>query len=1069
MREEPQVQGWTATHPGTVKMSYSEQIDIRQQLDKLLAVSPAVIYTCGPAPNFSTSFISSNVRRALGYDPDDFYREPNFWSRGIHPEDRERVLARFVGLNAERPLVIEYRFRHRDGHYIWLRDEIMLRSATGGNVSGLTGTWFDITERKRFELEQFENERKYSVLFHESNDAIFIHDLDGTILDVNMKVLELFGYNRDELLRMQVSALAGVEKRALCHDALAALRENGILFVEKAFQRKDGSEFPAELSASIIKIGSDTVVQAIVRDITERKQAEERLRRNEARTQALLQAIPDLMFLLDAEGTFLDYHGSKSGLYLQPEEFLGRKATEVLPLEVAELTMQGIDNALNRGAPQTYEYDIMIDDRKRSFECRLVPSDKDEAVAIIREITPRKRMEKVRGALLEISNAASTSTDLHDLLGTIRSILGTLIDTTNFYVALYDEESDRYSFPYYEDELNGSESASRDLRGSLTDCVRRTEKPLRVEQAEHLEMIDRGEAKLVGSPCLVWLGVPLKTSGQVIGVVAVQSYHDSNLYDEGDIELLKLVSGHIAMAIQRKQTELTLRHSEERYRSVFGAMRDGLLIANRKARIEFVNPALCEMVGRSVESLIGVELDEILPGQNCSECLAAITSDSESEPCRCQIELECPDGSRRQLAVSASPYYDDHGRPAGVVAILADVTEKRRAEKERQDLRDKLATAQRMESLGVLAGGVAHDLNNILGPLVGYPQLILEDLPEDSSVRDQVTTIQSCARRAAEVVQDLLTMARRGRYEMEPLRLNEVLTSNLESPVLKRALAQNPQTKLELELIEDLPLIHGSVSHLSKAIMNLILNSLDAMPEGGTLKVRSRCSYLEQLVGGFDNIIPGRYAIISIVDSGMGIPPENLKRVFEPFYSTKRMGRSGSGLGLAVVYGVVKDHNGYVDVLSEVGQGSEFLIYLPIADTGPMADQPLETTGIWGEGRLLVVDDIEEQRDLAQTLLTRVGYQVESVADGREALRFLKSNQVEVVILDMILEPDFDGLDTYEEILAANPQQKVILISGHAETARVRRALDLGAAGFVRKPFTLQQLGLALRDALQSA
>ncbi|MFH2054771.1 MAG: PAS domain S-box protein [bacterium] len=1048
-------------------MSYTEQIDIREQLEKLLAASPAVIYTCGPAPSFATSFISDNVRRALGYEPNDFCREPNFWSRGIHPEDRERVLAKFVGLNAERPLVIEYRFRHRDGHYIWLRDEIMLRSAAGGNVSGLTGTWFDITERKRFELELAKNERKYSALFHDSNDAIFIHDLDGNILDVNMKVLELFGYDREEILRLTVSGLARQELRVHCHNALDQLRQNGVLYLEKPFQRKNGEEFPAELSASTVKIGNEIVVQAIVRDITERQQAEEQLRRSEARTQALLRAIPDMMFQLDADGTFLDYHGQESGLYLPPEHFLGRTADEVLPPHVAELTRQGIERALRTGTPQTYEYELSFAGNTRHFECRMVPFDKEETVAIIREISERKRMERVQAALFEISEAANASADLRDLLGNIHGILGTLIDTTNFYVALYDEDTGYYSFPYFADENEDTTRfAPHEMRGSLTDYVRRTSQPLFADQQKCAELESRGEARMFGIGSEVWLGAPLKTPERVIGVVAVQSYNDPELYGKNDIELMNFVSGHIATAIQRKKTELALRHSEERYRSVFAAIRDGLLITDRRGNIKFANPALSAMLGLPAAELIGAQLRDFLPDDCCGDFAAVLGQNRMPEACRCELAYERSDGSICELALSASPFPDDTGQPAGLVVILVDVTEERRAGRERRELRDKLATAQRMESLGVLAGGVAHDLNNILGPLVGYPQLILEHLPADSPAREQIATIQNSARRAADVVQDLLTMARRGRYEMEPLRLNEVLTSNLESLALKRALARTPQTELRLELEEDLPLIHGSVSHLSKAVMNLILNAVDAMSEGGTLRVRSRCCYLEQLVGGFDNIIPGRYAIISIADTGMGIPAENLKRIFEPFYSTKRMGQSGSGLGLAVVYGVVKDHNGYVDVISEVGRGSEFLIYLPIADAGQMSDKPLDTAGIWGEGRLLIVDDIEEQRQLAQTLLASVGYQVETVADGREAVEFLKTNAVDVVILDMLMEPDFDGLDTFREILKATPQQKAILVSGHAESARVRQALSLGAASFVRKPFTLQQLGLALREAL---
>lgn len=1050
-------------------MSHSEQIDIQQQLEKLLAASPAVIYTCGPGPAFPITFISGNVRGALGYRPEDFYADPGFWNRHIHPEDREQVLTKLVGLNAERPLVLEYRFQHRDGYFLYLRDEIMLRCSEGGNVSGLTGTWIDITERKRFETELARKERKYSSLFHDSNDAIFIHDLDGNIIDVNRKALKLFGYSREEVLGMTVLDLAPEDIRANCEANLARVRLGGPVNVEKVFQRKNGECFPADLSASPVKIGDEVVVQGIVRDITERKQSEEKLRRSEAKNRAMISAIPDLMFQLNADGVFLDFHGKREQLLLPPEKFIGRPVEETLPPEVAELSRWGVSEAIATGEVQAYEYELTVGGEVKSFECRVVPSDPGEALAIIRDISPRVRMEKVQTALFRISEAANASADLPDLLGTIRGILGTLIDTTNFFVALYDEKSRLYSFPYFVDEYDGCEFAPDELKDSLTEYVRRTQRPLLANAAKHEELEARGEAKLVGSPSELWLGVPLKALDKVIGVVAVQSYHDATLYDQADIELMNFVSGHIAMAILRKQAELVLRHSEERYRSVFQAMRDGLIITDQQGQTTFVNPAACDIVGRSREKMLGQPLSNVFQNDCCASCAAEVRRKSPTNACRCELEIERPDRSKRQLSVSASPYLTSEGEQAGMVAIIVDVSDEKRLEQERQELRDKLATAQRMESLGVLAGGVAHDLNNILGPLVGYPQLIQEYLPPDSPIREQVITIEKSAKRAADVVQDLLTLARRGRYEMEPLQINKVLRQNLEAAEFKNALTQRPQIELQTELGVELPYIHGSTPHLSKVVTNLVFNAIDAMPEGGTLAIRSRCNYLEQLVSGFDQINPGRYVIISVSDTGTGIPPENIKRIFEPFYSTKQMGRSGSGLGLAVVYGVVKDHNGYVDVISEVGRGAEFLIYLPIADAFQPAAEPVETAGIWGEGHLLVVDDIEEQRQLAATLLRSVGYSVKTAATRRETLDYIREHDVDLVILDMILDSEIDGLDIYREIQSLKPDQKAIIVSGHAETVRVRQAMKLGVARFLRKPFTLQQLGLAIKEVLSGS
>ncbi len=357
--------------------------------------------------------------------------------------------------------------------------------------------------------------------------------------------------------------------------------------------------------------------------------------------------------------------------------------------------------------------------------------------------------------------------------------------------------------------------------------------------------------------------------------------------------------------------------------------------------------------------------------------------------------------------------------------------------------------------MGILAGGVAHDLNNMLGPLVGYPELILMKLPKDSPVRKQVERVGTAAKDAADVIQDLLTLARRGRYEMQPTDLNEVVRSYLDSPSCAQLRQRCPNVSVEISLSESLPGILGSSVHLSKVVMNLVVNAFDAMPQGGSLNIETVCEELQRLRSGHDKITPDTFVVLKVRDTGMGIAAEDLTKIFEPYYSKKRMGTSGSGLGLSVVYGVIKDHGGYYDILSETGKGTEFILYFPVSEDVQATSRQRS-----------VIDDSAEQRELALEMLRSLGYEVSAAVNGTEAVRHLDEHRVDLILLDMIMEPDMDGLDTYTEIVRLHPGQRAIIVSGFAATDRVEQAQQLGAGAYVRKPYTRAAIAAAVREEL---
>ena len=406
---------------------------------------------------------------------------------------------------------------------------------------------------------------------------------------------------------------------------------------------------------------------------------------------------------------------------------------------------------------------------------------------------------------------------------------------------------------------------------------------------------------------------------------------------------------------------------------------------------------------------------------------------------------------------------------SGMVRQLKDeMAERARVEEERRALDEKLQRAKRMEDLGILAGGVAHDLNNILVGTVSYPDLLLTRLPADSPLREPMETIRRSGVKAAAIVQDLLTLTRRGVATPQVLNLNTVITDYFLSPEYERLKSFHPHVDVELELDPGLPNLSGSPIHLLKVVMNLVSNAAEAMPDGGKIVVSTGAEHAGPRVGSFESIEAGDYVVFRVSDTGIGIPKEDIDRIFEPFFTKKVMGRSGTGLGMTVVWGTVKDHEGHIDIESAVGKGTTFTLYFPATAEKTTAIQGMEPAaqGMARGESILIVDDVREQREIAAKMLAELGYSVEAVSNGEEAIAYVNKSPVDLLILDMYMEPGMDGLDTYREALKLRPGQKAIITSGYAETQRVKETQELGAGAYIRKPFFMDTIGAAIRAEL---
>ena len=407
---------------------------------------------------------------------------------------------------------------------------------------------------------------------------------------------------------------------------------------------------------------------------------------------------------------------------------------------------------------------------------------------------------------------------------------------------------------------------------------------------------------------------------------------------------------------------------------------------------------------------------------------------------------------------------------SGIIRQLeSEMAERAIVEEERRKLENRLQYAEKMEALGTLAGGVAHDLNNILVGTVSYPDLLLAQLPEDSTLRNPIEIIQRSGVKAAAIVQDLLTLARRGVTSTSVVNLNAIITDYFTSPEYEKLKSFHPQVEVELELDQNLPNILGSSIHLLKTIMNLVSNAAEAMSDGGKIVVSiGNERTTGPRAGVFEEIEEGDYVVLTVSDTGVGISAEDIEKIFEPFYTKKAMGRSGTGLGMAVVWGTVKDHKGHIDIKSAIGKGTTFTLYFPTTTKKMVKTQhPLSLKEYRGKGEsILIVDDVKEQREIAAKMLCELGYLVDTAASGEEAVAYLERVSVDLLVLDMYMEPGMDGLDTYRQALKLQPRQKAVITSGYAETWRVKEAQILGAGTYVRKPFFLNDIGVAIRAEL---
>jgi PAS domain S-box-containing protein len=796
-----------------------------------------------------------------------------------------------------------------------------------------------------------------------------------------------------------------------------------------------------ELERRVEERTSDLISANLVlkQEISERKEIGRAMQESEAWLRSIMDNTSNVIFVKDLAGRYITVNRRYEELFNVPRQsVLGKSDYDIFPNEYADKFRKHDLLVLEKGNTLEIEELVPHNDGLHTYisvKFPLLSADgKPYAVcAIATDITDRKRAEE---ALQE------SEQKYRELVENANSIILRWSPQGN--ITFLNEFGLRF-FGYTEGEVIGrhivgtivpeSESTGRDLR-PLLDSI--GVNPKDFEQNINENMRRNGER--------VWISwtnkAVLGRGGEVLEVLSIGS----------DIT-------------ERRKAEEKVQNEKNKLDSIIAAMTSGLTIRDNEYRLIYQSPLTLGIFGNRVgEKCYKVFQDRETICDHCPVELAL--QDGKSHTIVTEVKL--PDGTISYWENIANPIRDSSGTVVSCLEISTNITERKQVEEEKRNLEERLRRAEKMEALGQLAGRVAHDLNNVLGVLTGYSELLLLEIPEASRSRGHIDKILQSTEKGAAIIQDLLTLARRGVTVSEVINLNNVVSDYLKAPVFEKTKDDHPVITFRTECDPYLLNMKGSPVHLEKTLMNLVSNAAEAISGAGEVTILTESRHLDKPVMGYDEVKAGDYIVLVVSDTGMGIPAEQKGKIFEPFYTKKKMGRSGTGLGLAIVWGTVKDHNGYIDIQTEVGKGTSFTLYFPVAREELIAPRKKESIERYlGNGEsVLIVDDNEEQREIAEELLTKLGYKVHLVSSGENAVEYIQKNKADMLVIDMIMTPGIDGLETYQRILKLNPHQKAIIVSGFAETDRIREAQTLGAGAYVKKPYIMEKIGVAIRDEL---
>ncbi len=845
----------------------------------------------------------------------------------------------------------------------------------------------------------------------------------------------------------------------------------GILFlIEKIslFSSFDIVEFGLQAGSIIfIILISISLAERLKKLKTDKEKSDIDLKDSRQRFRSLVESSYDIIWETDNKSNFSYLSPNVEDILgYKRDDILGKNLNSVFNAEINENIKNPFDNTNPRKEPIVGFITTIEDSHKKKliFETNASPffniKGKFQGYrGINREITDRRRSEKVQEIIFNISNSVNTTFNMNEFYKIIHSELNKLVDATNFFVGIYDKESDTISLPYLQDEKDRLDKISAD--GTISSIVIKENRSMLLFPDDITELEEEGMIGMVGTPCKVWLGVPLNVDTGVIGLLVLQSYNDENAYSESDLKLMEFISGQIAISITKKQVEERihiLAQSVEQSPAL-------VMITDLNANIEYVNKKFVEITGYSLEDVTGINPRVLksgkIPTKIYEELWANLTNGKEW---RGEFHNKKKNGEFYWELAFITPIKNELGKISHYLAIKEDISE-------RKELELQLIQSQKMESIGTLAGGISHDFNNILTVINGYSDLALMRLKKTDPLYNEISTIKKAGRRGEKLTRQIMAFSRKQIFHPLIININFVI-KDLKSTLLSLI---EEDFKIIFSLNQDIPLIKADPSQIEQILINLLVNARDAI----NLKTERAGEKLITIETGIQFIDEsftkkhigstlGPHIYISVSDNGLGMTEDVLQNIFEPFFTTKVRGK-GTGMGLATVYGIVKQNNSSIFIYSEPGKGSTFKVFWPITNEklSETDSKELSDSDLFGNEKIIFVEDDKHVNDFAFAALNDFGYDVHSSINGMHALKYLKEKNIkfDMLITDLVM-PDMNGKELSENVLKLFPDIKILFTSGYTDNHLVNSGELEEGVNFLAKPYTAKSLLTFIRKIL---